>query len=212
MLAIISGPVLDWIGYIASFIVLISLLMTSIKKLRWINLIGSVLFGTYGFLISSIPTGLMNVGIALINIYYLYKMYTNKEYFKLLEVTKDSDYLPSFLDYYEDDIKAFANIRHDIVDDADLRLFVLRDMKPASVFLGKKVNETQLEIELDYAIPMYRDFKLGHFLFKKNKEFFLDKGIHSLIVHSDVDPHITYLKKMGFTLVEGETHTYEFEL
>ena len=58
------NPVLlDWIGYIASLIVLVSLLMSSVKKLRWINLGGALLFGIYGFLIGSLPTGFMNFGI-----------------------------------------------------------------------------------------------------------------------------------------------------
>ena len=46
---------LDWIGYLGSLVVLISLLMSSIKKLRWINLVGAVIFAFYGFMISSIP-------------------------------------------------------------------------------------------------------------------------------------------------------------
>lgn len=35
---------LEILGYIASLIVLISLLMSSIIKLRWINLLGSAVF------------------------------------------------------------------------------------------------------------------------------------------------------------------------
>lgn len=70
---------LEWLGYLASVIVLISLLMSDILKLRWINLVGSSLFSLYGFLIGALPVGFMNFGIALINIYYLFKLYSNKE-------------------------------------------------------------------------------------------------------------------------------------
>src|SRR6056297_1798281 len=63
--------ILEWVGYAASLLVLISLLMSSIIKLRWINLIGSAIFCVYGFLIGSIPVGIMNGGIIIINIYYL---------------------------------------------------------------------------------------------------------------------------------------------
>ena len=38
---------LEWIGYTASLIVLVSLLMSSIKKLRWINLFGALIFGAW---------------------------------------------------------------------------------------------------------------------------------------------------------------------
>ena len=70
---------LEWLGYLASLIVLISLLMSSIVKLRWINLVGSSLFSLYGFLIGALPVGFMNFGIALINIYYLIQIYRTKE-------------------------------------------------------------------------------------------------------------------------------------
>jgi hypothetical protein len=72
---------LEWLGYLASLIVLISLLMNSILKLRWINLLGSSIFSLYGFLIGALPVGFMNLGIALINIYHLIKIYHSKEYF-----------------------------------------------------------------------------------------------------------------------------------
>lgn len=72
---------LEWLGYLASLIVLISLLMNSIIKLRWINLLGSSIFSLYGFLIGALPVGFMNLGIVLINIYHLVKIYHSKEYF-----------------------------------------------------------------------------------------------------------------------------------
>lgn len=68
---------IDYLGFIASFVVLISLLMSSIRLLRWINLFGALLFGVYGVLIGSYPTIFMNFGIVLIDIYYLTKMYRN---------------------------------------------------------------------------------------------------------------------------------------
>ena len=62
------------IGYTASFIVLVSFLMTDISKLRIINSIGCVMFVAYGILLNfSIPIILTNVAIVGINIYYLIK-------------------------------------------------------------------------------------------------------------------------------------------
>ena len=205
MLLVISPGVLNWIGYIASFVVLVSLLMTSVKKLRWINLAGSVLFGFYGFMIQSIPTGLMNVGIAIINIYFLYKMYSLKEYFKLLELNGSSDYLHMFLDYYKRDIGTFTNVDFKDIESADVKVLVLRDMAPASLLTGNIENEDTLRIQIDYAIPMYRDFKLGSYLFGDKKTFFTDKGITKLIAESINDIHTSYLLKMGFKPIEGSS-------
>jgi hypothetical protein len=193
-----SDQILNWIGYIASLIVLISLLMSSIKKLRWINLVGSLLFGTYGFLIGSLPTGLMNVGIALINIYYLAKIYLSKDYFKLQPITNDSAFLTSFLKFYEQDINKFIKLDNIYISGSDVKLYVLRNMTPAGLFSGNKYDDKTLKIELDYAIPQYRDFKIGKFVFDENKAYFKKLGYQQFITFTDELSHIRYLKKMGF--------------
>lgn len=211
MLLVISPELLNWIGYIASFVVLVSLLMTSVKKLRWINLAGSVLFGFYGFMIGSIPTGIMNVGIAIINIYFLRKMYAYKEYFKLLDIKGKSDYLHLFLDFYKDDVQSFTNLSFKEIENAEVRLLILRDMAPASLFTGNLEEGNTLRIQLDYAIPMYRDFKLGSYLFDRNKQYFTDKGITKLIAESITDIHTKYLLKMGFKQIEN-SNDFEYYL
>lgn len=61
---------IEWFGYLASLVVLISLTMTSIIKLRVINFIGCLLFAAFAYLIDSLPTMLMNLGIAGINVYF----------------------------------------------------------------------------------------------------------------------------------------------
>ena len=42
----------EWIGYIGSAIVLISFMMTSVVKLRLVNMAGSVITMIYGFMIA----------------------------------------------------------------------------------------------------------------------------------------------------------------
>lgn len=62
------------IGYSASIFVAISLMMTNIVKLRWINLTGCILFVIYGVIISAWPVALMNGFCVGINIFSLLKM------------------------------------------------------------------------------------------------------------------------------------------
>jgi hypothetical protein len=61
-------------GYIASVLVAISLMMSSIIKLRVINLFGAALFTLYGLLIGAYPVAVMNLFIVLIDLYYLRDM------------------------------------------------------------------------------------------------------------------------------------------
>ena len=60
-----SPELLEWIGYIASGIVALSLLITNVWHFRWVNLVGASLFSLYGALIGSIPVALLNGLITL---------------------------------------------------------------------------------------------------------------------------------------------------
>ena len=77
------------IGYIASALVAVSLMMSSILKLRVINLVGAALFTLYGLLIGAYPVAVMNLFIVLIDLYYLHEMVSLREHFTLFEVQQD---------------------------------------------------------------------------------------------------------------------------
>ncbi|MGL1892104.1 MAG: hypothetical protein OCD02_10795 [Spirochaetaceae bacterium] len=66
---------LELFGYLGSFVVLVSLTMSSIVKLRWINLLGATMFTIYALMIGAYPAIFMNAGIIVIDIYYLIKLY-----------------------------------------------------------------------------------------------------------------------------------------
>ena len=71
----IEIPFIEWVGYAASIMIAISLIMTNIVKLRIINSIGCILFAIYGFTVKAYPVGIINAFIFFVNSYYLYKMY-----------------------------------------------------------------------------------------------------------------------------------------
>lgn len=65
----------EYVGYLASFMVLLSFAMKSIKALRTVNMVGCVLFIIYGFLLPTLRIGLpiiiANTAIFLVNLHYL---------------------------------------------------------------------------------------------------------------------------------------------
>jgi hypothetical protein len=61
------------IGYIASFLILVSFLMKDMKKLRIINLFGCGAFILYGIMNHVLPVIITNSAILLINLFYLFK-------------------------------------------------------------------------------------------------------------------------------------------
>jgi len=68
----------EYVGYMASLMVLLSFTMKDVKRLRLINMTGCVLFIIYGFLMPTIRIGLpiiiANAAIFLVNAYYLFKI------------------------------------------------------------------------------------------------------------------------------------------
>jgi len=190
---------MEYIGYLASFIILISLLMSSVKKLRWINLFGSLTFVVYGIVIKAYPVAILNIGTVGINIYFLIKMANKKTFFKILKIDKQSKFLEHFLFLHKQDLTENFNMDEIDVDSSDLSFYILRDIVPAGVFVGTKIDDETLKINLDYVSPPYRDFSLGKYLYTQEKSLFLDKGYKKLITYTNNPKHINYLKKMNFS-------------
>ena len=191
----------EFVGYVASALVVLSLLMTRILRLRVIGLIGATTFVAYGLLIGSVPIVITNAAIMAINIIFLWRANRVAEWFHKLEVRPESRYLADFLDFYGDDIRESQPQWSGHVGASDLVVFVLRDMQPAMVIVGS-AGERSLDLRLDYAIPRFRDYRMGRFLYDANADFFLDKGITTLVSSGQTKAHSSYLRKMGFTETE----------
>jgi len=202
----------ELIGYAASILVAISLMMSAVVRLRIVNMIGAFTFSIYGILIGSIPVFAMNGAIVLINVYYLLKIYHDKEFFQLFEVDENSRYTERFLQFYRDSIKSYQPA-YTFDAQRNFALFVLRDMVPAGLLHGNLDESGILTVDLDFVIPRYRDFKIGKYLFEEQLEFFRSKDIRAIRASGGSKTHNRYLEKSGFRRVEGENGlTYELSL
>jgi hypothetical protein len=189
------------IGYVASVLVAVSLMMSKIVSLRIVNLIGAATFSLYGILIGSVPVAGMNAFIVLINIYYLYQIFTNREFFRLLKVTPEDHYLLYFIDFHSSEIEKYQPGFNHTSRPGTVCLFILRDMIPAGLLIGKLSDDGVLSMSLDFVIPMYRDFKIGRYVYSEQKSFFRDQGITEIRSQTGTAKHAEYLKKMGFVPV-----------
>ena len=190
--------VLELIGYAASALVAVSLMMRSVLRLRVINLVGSLAFTAYGFLIGAYPVAAVNLFIVFINLYYLREMLGAREYFRLVEVVPDSEYLRYFLDFNAADIRRFLPGFSYAPAAGQLRVFVLRGLVPAGLFIGRVEEGGRLRVDLDYVVPHYRDFRTGRYLFGDEAAFFRARGIREIVSEPGNAEHREYLEKMGF--------------
>lgn len=207
---IFNLPLIEWIGYIGSLLVLISLMLSSILKLRLVNLFGASIFAFYGFFIGALPVGIMNFVIAIADIYYLRHLYSHKERFDVMEVNSEDQYLQKFIDHYQYDIQKFFP-EFSSLEKSDIILLVLRDLNPAGAFVGVAEEGKTLKIKLDYVTPQYRDCKLGRYIYTKFSNFFKEKGYKTLTSYTKINTHQRYLKKMGF-IPDKKGTTFYFSL
>ena len=200
-----SKLIFEIIGYAASVLVAVSLLMTSLLRLRLINLAGALCFVVYGLFIGAYPIAIVNLIIIGINLYYLFQIYSTKEYFTLLEISHDSEYLKSFLQFHAKEIQHFLPDFTYLPSEESLIFFILRDMVPAGLFIAEARGGGALWVHLDFVIPGYRDFKIGQFLYAQKAAFFKDKGIRKIFSASGNATHARYLQQMGFSPDSSDT-------
>jgi ribosomal protein S18 acetylase RimI-like enzyme len=199
------------IGLVASVLVAISLMMSSLVKLRWLNLVGSVIFSVYGILIHSLSVAAVNIFIVGVNIVHLYGIYRKKEAFRVAFVhSEENDYLTDFLEYYHDDIKRFFPRFNFNIEEEYLIMFVHRDLNMAGLIVLEIKDADTLHIVLDYVVPQYRDYKVADYIFKRNTDRFRYLGYNLLYSEVQNTAHNNYLEKIGFVR-EGDRYVFRMK-
>ncbi|MBT3590731.1 MAG: hypothetical protein HOK52_02505 [Candidatus Marinimicrobia bacterium] len=190
---------IEWLGYLASIIVAVSLTMANIRRLRWINLLGASAFTLYGWILNLYPVFFVNLFITFINIYYLIRMSLTKDRFHLIPISwKTSIFLPRFIEFYLDDIQNhFGNIDIDFLKNYD-SIFITRNVVPVGLFIYEKENDGIIKIHLDYEVPTYRDYETARYFFREFRELMNRDGYHTYITFSTISAHQKYLKIMNF--------------
>lgn len=185
---------LELIGYTGSLLVIVSMLMTSVVKLRVINTVGSVIFCGYALAIHSYPTAAMQVCLIVINLINLYKLNNTKKEYAAVNTTASDSFLYYFLCSNEIDIKRFFPDFSKAESD-DTIILITCESVPAGVFIAKNKGNSEFNVKLDYTTPAYRDCSAGKFLYAHLKKM----GIKKITAETKIPAHEKYLHKMGFS-------------
>ena len=192
------------IGYTGSLLVLVSMLMTSVVKLRVINLIGSAVFTVYALLIHSYPTAFLNACLVIINVVQLLRQRRTSKSYELQTLSGGDAFADWFLKKHEADIlKCFPGLSMEILKDTE-GFAVFFDDQAAGVLLGTQKDDS-FEILLDYTTPAFRDCSVGTFLYGKMPEY----GIRRLTSAADIPTHVKYMEKVGFVRDESGLYVKE---
>lgn len=69
---------LEVFGYIGTALVLLSMMMTSVVKLRIINMSGSLISMIYAIIMNTWPVAALNIGLIIINTVQLVRIFRSK--------------------------------------------------------------------------------------------------------------------------------------
>ncbi len=180
---------LELFGYIGTALVILSMLMTSVVKLRVFNICGSVISMIYALVGRSWPIVVLNAALVTINILQLIRMHRVKVTFSHVQATVTDPCVTYFLQHHADDIKKYFpdySVKRD--PDAEVHI-VYCGSEMVGILIGRREGD-HLHIDIDYATRRYRDLSVSTFLYACLKE----SGITMLSASESVD----YLVKMGF--------------
>ena len=195
----------ELIGYLASALVVISLAMTSVVRLRIISLAGSAVFLVYAVLIGSVPIVLTNAAIACLNIWFLWRELGGGRDLGAVVVPTDSPFLLDFLDHHSHEIQSFQP-EYDPARGPGFALVLTRDGLPAGAVLGER-DGTMLDITVDFVLRAYRDSRLGRWVYGPGARVFRTAGINRLTASATLETHRSYLERVGFVR-DDETGRY----
>jgi len=187
---------IELIGYLGSALVVVSMLMTSVLRLRIINLIGCLIFAGYALVIRSYPTAIMNLFLVGVNIYQIMRLNNTEKHYDVFEAGTGDGYLAFLLRRCQSDIvRYFPRFSPDSLSGEGTRVFAVTcGREVVGVLIGEERADA-LDVRLDYATPEFRDCSVGAFLYGKLPSF----GITSLRCAEAGENHLGYLNKMGYT-------------
>lgn len=187
------------IGYLASAFLAYSLIVSNALRFRWLNIAGCLLFITYGFLIDAFPVMLANSILFFINLYQLLVLLKSKETFELLPFESEGILVQRFVEFYASDIELFFPGFKFSKEENKLSFVVLRDLVIANVFVATIDEQGEAKVKLNYTVKHYRDYKVGRFIFEREKEFLQSNGIKKIVYEGMQNKqHLRFLKVMGF--------------
>ena len=191
----------ELIGYVASALVVASLAMTSVVRLRVVSLAGSLVFVSYGALLPSLPIILTNTAVALLNIWFLRKEFSPNRDLGAVPIASDAPFLLDFLRSHDADIRSFQPGFQPPAP-GDFALVLTRDGLPAGALVGTPEGQV-LRLRLDYVMHAYRDSRIGNWLYRSGTKVFTDAGFSTLATVPASDAQRHYLLDAGFQSRDG---------
>ncbi len=195
------------LGWTASALVIMSLLMKSMMYARWISIIGGIIYAGYGLLFGSIPLFAYNVLGSIINIHSLRKLFIKNNLFDVLHVLNNDAFLLHFLQACLKEIQKSKPDFTGIVSESSYCIMALRNAKLVGIVIVRNGAENEMIVDLDYVIPQYRDSKSTQFIMEKYAgtiSSLASNGLKYFSITGGSSGYNKYLLRTGYQLYDGD--------
>ncbi|MBO3737781.1 hypothetical protein [Actinoplanes flavus] len=201
---------LDVIGWAGSALLVWSLLQSRLLRLRALNLLGCLVLLGFNAAIGVWPMVGLNVVLAVINLWYLWRMLATRhddKAYQVVEVRTGDDLLAHILRTHHDDIVRFnPDLTLDGLTRRDAAAFlILNADEVAGVVVFHAAGNGVAQVELDYVTERYRDLTPGEFVFRRSR-YFIDRGCHTVITPAGM--RSPYYDRLGFQ-PQGDSYVLE---
>ena len=196
---------MNWLeigGWIGSILVVVSLTQARVLRFRWLNLVGSIIATTYNAIVGIWPFVAMNAAIAVINIYWLARLYRERHSavaYEAVNVAPDDAYLRHLLHINANDMtRIWPRFTPSLVDASCLVYLVVRGDQTVGVVCLRRAGEPdEATVVLDWVSAKFRDFTPGEFVYNQSGVF-AAQGLTRLRVDDAPAREQNYLRRMGF--------------
>lgn len=202
---------LEVIGWASTVLVVVSLAQARVLRFRWLNLAGATLAVAYNAVLAIWPFAVMNLVIAVIDIYWLRRLLRDRddpEAYSVIEVSPTDSYLRHVLGVHLDDIRRFQPSYAVPADDAPRFAFLVqRDAETVGAVVVRDEGDGRGLVELDYVTERFRDCSPGAFVYGKSGAFD-EHGLRRLEAAPELAHWSDYLTRVGFRR-DGDTWVRE---
>lgn len=202
---------LDVLGWAGSALLVYSVLQTRILRLRLFNCVASALLVIFNAAIAVWPMVGLNVALTAINAYYIVRLLRGRHdprSYEVVEVLPNDGYLRHLLPALDADVQRFnPGFSRSEADGAEFGFLILTGVETVGVVLARDAGGGSAQVELDYALPKYRDFTPGEFVYRPGGPF-AARGYRRVIAPPKMLSAEDYLTKVGFRS-EGDAMVLE---
>ncbi|MBR5095851.1 MAG: hypothetical protein IK094_01945 [Treponema sp.] len=196
---------LEIIGYVGSALIVISMMMTSVLRLRLVNILGCGISICYAIAVKAYPVAFLNAFLIVVNMAKTIQLFRLEKSYHMI-VSKGTAGLPQYLvQKYNDDILNFFPDCKKINDDDDV--FILMNGDIATGITAGKIDENKnFNVKIDYTTPAYRDNSAGLYLYKEIGKLGCCKRV---VFETSSKNHENYMYKIGFVKISRGKYVKE---